>query len=83
MQAAVEISLYPLDAAYIEPIKAFIAKLNARPGLKVETNAMSTQVFGSLDHVLRVIGEEIEASALNGPRQVFVMKVIPGLVPHR
>jgi uncharacterized protein YqgV (UPF0045/DUF77 family) len=82
MQAAVEISLYPLDAGYIEHIKAFIARLNAHAGLTVQTNAMSTQVFGALEQVMRVLTQEIEAAAKVGPRLVFVMKVIPGLTPQ-
>lgn len=81
MQAAIEISLYPLDAGYIEHIKAFIARLNTHAGLDVRTNAMSTQVFGALDHLMRVLTQEIEAAATVGPRLVFVMKVIPGLTP--
>ena len=79
MQAAVEISLYPLDAAYIEPIKAFIARLNTHAGLSVRTNAMSTQIFGPLQQIMTVLGAEIEAAAGAGPRLVFVMKLIPGL----
>ena len=46
MRIAVEISLYPLDADYVPPIKDFIDRLTARPGLAVLTNAMSTQIAG-------------------------------------
>ncbi|MBS0612081.1 MAG: thiamine-binding protein [Proteobacteria bacterium] len=81
MQAAVEISLYPLDAAYIDNIKAFIARLNAHSGLTVQTNAMSTQIFGPLDRVMGMLAKEMESAAQSGPRLVFVMKVIPGLAP--
>ena len=81
MQAAVEISLYPLNADYIPPIQAFIDRLNAYPGLRVITNAMSTQVFGPLDELMRVLATEMQASAERGPRPVFVLKVIPGLGP--
>lgn len=81
MRAAVEISLYPLDASYIEPIKAFIQRLNVHSDLKVLTNAMSTQVFGELARVMTILAQEIEAAAQIGPRLLFVMKVIPGLAP--
>jgi uncharacterized protein YqgV (UPF0045/DUF77 family) len=81
MQAAVEISLYPLDAGYVEQIKAFIKRLNSHPGLIVQTNAMSTQVFGQLDQIMRMLAKEIEAAAERGPRLVFVTKIIPGLAP--
>ena len=36
MRIAVEISLYPLDADYVPPIKDFIERLTARPGLTVQ-----------------------------------------------
>ncbi len=81
MRAAVEISLYPLDASYIEHIKAFIKRLNTHAELVVQTNSMSTQVFGPLERLMAILGQEMAASAQTGPRLVFVMKVIPGLAP--
>ena len=33
LEIGVEISLYPLDADYVPPIKGFIARLNADPTL--------------------------------------------------
>ena len=42
MQAAVEISLYPLNGDYIDRIKAFIKKLNSHAELQVSTNSMIT-----------------------------------------
>ena len=81
MRAAVEISLYPLDASYIEHIKAFIKRLNTHAELVVMTNTMSTQVFGDLARIMTILAQEIQAAAQIGPRLVFVMKVIPGLAP--
>ena len=52
MRTAIDISLYPLDANYIPPIKAFIDRLNTYPELQVTTNAMSTQIAG--EHADRV-----------------------------
>ena len=46
MDIAVELSLYPLNADYIPPIKDFIDRLNAHSQLKVVTNSLSTQGFG-------------------------------------
>ena len=46
MRTAIEISLYPLDADYIPPIKDFIERLNKYPELHITTNAMSTQIAG-------------------------------------
>jgi len=52
MDIAVELSLYPLNADYIPPIKDFIDRLNADGNLKVVTNSLSTQVFGPYEAVL-------------------------------
>lgn len=79
MKAAVEISLYPLDAAFVDTITEFIRKLNAHTDLVVQTNAMSTQISGPLERIMSVLAREMQAAAQAGPKLVFVMKVIPGL----
>lgn len=81
MRTAVEISLYPLIGDYRSRIQAFIDRLNTHPGLTIETNALSTQIWGELARVLGVLAEEMERSAREGPQLVFVMKVLPGLAP--
>jgi uncharacterized protein YqgV (UPF0045/DUF77 family) len=78
MRTAVDISLYPLDADYVPPIKEFIARLNAHPGLDVVTNAMSTQVAGEHAQVFRVLEEETARTFEGGGRAVFVLKVLGG-----
>ena len=79
MKAAVEISLYPLDAAFVQTITEFIRRLNLHTDLVVQTNAMSTQVSGPLGRIMSVLAQEMQAAAQAGPKLVFVMKVIPGL----
>jgi uncharacterized protein YqgV (UPF0045/DUF77 family) len=78
MRIAVDISLYPLDADYVPPIKDFIERLNRQPGLSVETNAMSTQVAGEHDRVFAALAEETKATFADNTRAVFVMKVLGG-----
>lgn len=78
MRIAVEISLYPLDADFIPPIRDFIDRLNRRPGLRVETNAMSTQVSGEHDAVFAALAAETRATFASESRAVFVMKVLGG-----
>jgi uncharacterized protein YqgV (UPF0045/DUF77 family) len=78
MRIAVDISLYPLDADYVPPIKDFIERLNRQPGLRVETNAMSTQVSGEHDRVFESLALETKATFASGSRAVFVMKVLGG-----
>lgn len=78
MRIAVEISLYPLDADYIPPIKDFIERLHAHPELTVVTNAMSTQVMGEHRRVFEILGKETEKTFTEKGRRVFVMKVLGG-----
>lgn len=76
MDIAVELSLYPLNAQYIPPIKDFIDRLNADKRLKVVTNSLSTQVFGPYDVVLGALTRELRITFENNDKAVFVMKVI-------
>jgi uncharacterized protein YqgV (UPF0045/DUF77 family) len=78
MHVAVELSLYPLTGEFVPPIQDFIARLNRRPGLRVVTNSMSTQVSGEYAVVMGALQEEM-ARTFEGPaRAVFVMKVLGG-----
>ena len=76
MDIAVELSLYPLNADYIPPIKDFIDRLNADRRLKVVTNSLSTQVFGPYDTVFEVLTRELRVTFANNDKSVFVMKVL-------
>ncbi len=78
MHVAVEMSLYPLADEFIPPILDFIARLNARPGLAIVTNSMSTQVSGEFDVVFDALRAEIGRTLAGGHRAVFVMKVLGG-----
>jgi uncharacterized protein YqgV (UPF0045/DUF77 family) len=79
MRTAIEISLYPLDADYIPPIKDFIDRLNRYPELQVTTNAMSTQVWGEHARLFEILAKETETSFGGAGRKVFVMKVLGGM----
>lgn len=78
MRVAVDISLYPLDADFIPPIRDFIDRLNAYPGLRVETNAMSTQLSGEHDAVFAALAAETRATFAGEARAVFVIKLLGG-----
>ena len=75
MKVAVDISLYPLDADFIPPIKDVIARLNAHDKLEVWTNAMSTQVVGEFDDVMDALRQEIGTTFEQLPKGVFVLKM--------
>ena len=77
MDIGVEISLYPLDADYIPPIREFIDRLNAGGhDFKVVTNSLSTQVFGRYEEVFGALTRELRATFATNAKAVFVMKVI-------
>ena len=78
MHIAVEMSLYPLADGYIPPIKDFIERIRSRQGLRVVTNAMSTQVSGEMADVMRALQEEMAVTFGAKRRAVFVMKVLGG-----
>lgn len=75
MKTSVEISYYPLNQEYVPPIREFIDRINSYPGLVVQTNGMSTQIFGEYEEVIDALTREIKGS-FNNPHSVFVMKII-------
>jgi uncharacterized protein YqgV (UPF0045/DUF77 family) len=75
MKVAVDISLYPLDADFIPPIKNVIDRLNMHNELEVWTNAMSTQITGEFDDVMNALKEELGTTFELLPKAVFVMKM--------
>ncbi len=81
MDIGVELSLYPLHQQYIPPIQDFINRLNLNPGLRVETNSMSTQVFGEYDLVMRTLTRELRKTFESQDKAVFAMKVLGPLSP--
>jgi uncharacterized protein YqgV (UPF0045/DUF77 family) len=78
MHIAVDISLYPLNADYIPPIKDFIARIGRHPGLTLEYNSLSTQVRGEFEAVFAALKAEIGTSFAAKDRAVFVMKMVGG-----
>jgi uncharacterized protein YqgV (UPF0045/DUF77 family) len=75
MNISVDISYYPLKEEFIPPIKHFIHRMNQYQALEVQTNGMSTQVFGEYSEVMEALTREIKDS-FNLPHSVFVLKII-------
>ncbi|MEM8767463.1 MAG: hypothetical protein AAGE43_08475 [Pseudomonadota bacterium] len=70
----VEISMYPTRDAFIPAVDDFLEALNAVPEMEVQTNAVSTLVYGPYDHVLDTLKRLMwEAD----PSGIFVMKIKP------
>jgi hypothetical protein len=81
MQIAVDISLYPLNANYVPPIKDFIERLARHPGLTLEYNSLSTQARGHIDAVFAALKSEMSATFAGPDVGVFVLKVVGGKKP--
>ena len=82
MKVAVDISLYPLDADYLPPIKDVIDRLNQHDGIEVWTNAMSTQLFGEFDAVMQALHEEIGTTFEAIPKAVFTIRILNNPTIH-
>ncbi|OUR72376.1 hypothetical protein A9Q78_07060 [Methylophaga sp. 41_12_T18] len=76
MRVSIDISLYPLNENYVEPILTFIDKLETNPQLIVKRNSLSTQVFGEYRDLMDCLDSEIEAVFAAMPESVFVLKMI-------
>lgn len=76
MVCSVEISMYPLKEDFKPSIITFIKNLRKYSFLKVDTNGMSTQVFGEYKRVMNAINTEMENTYLNENSVVFNLKVI-------
>ena len=83
MECSVEISMYPLDKAYQASIIHFIKKLRTYPFIKVETNGMSTQVFGEYDDVMNAINSEMKNSFITNDKVVFTLKVVNAILQEK
>ena len=81
MDIGVEISLYPLDAEYLPPIRDFIERLHSAGRCKIVTNSLSTQIFGPYEEVFGALTRELRTTFENNAKAVFVMKVIGPLAP--
>ena len=76
MQVAVDISLYPLTADFIPPIKDVIERLHGHPDIKVVTNPMATQIRGEYEAVMAVLSEEIRTTFERLPKAVVTIKIL-------
>lgn len=76
MRVAVDISLYPLDADFIPPIKDVIERLNRYPNIEVVTNPMATQLRGDYDVVMQALQTELRTTFERVPKAVFAIKIL-------
>ena len=78
MECSVEISMYPFKTDFKPAIINFIKRLRKHPFITVETNGISTQVFGEYKRVMNAINSEIQNTFKKEEKVAFNMKVING-----
>lgn len=76
MKISVEISMYPLDADYGTPILKFISRLRQNENIRVQTNSMSTQIFGEYEEVMGTLNREMKNTFEENETVSMVMKVV-------
>lgn len=78
MECSIEISMYPLNADYKPAIITFIKRLRKHPFITIETNGMSTQIFGDYKRVMNAINTEMKNTFAEEGKVVFNIKVMNG-----
>jgi len=76
MQVAVDVSLYPLDADFLPPIRDVISRLNEHDDIEVVTNPLSTQLRGEFDVVMNALKAEIGTTFDAVPKAVFAIRIL-------
>lgn len=76
MNISIEISMYPLTEDYIPVIDRFLEQLHDVGGLMVQTNNMSTQVFGDSKLIFTNLERLISDTYGQIDQCPFVIKVL-------
>jgi len=77
MILSVELTLYPLQDAYLPAIQTTIEHLNSFAGVKVETFPTATILMGDYDVVMDAIKDTVAWSYSEFGRCVFIAKFLP------
>lgn len=76
MKISVDISMYPLNEDYCQPIIDFIEALDKIDSVSIQRNSMSTQIYGQYTDVMSAMNSEVEQVLQKLPETVFVIKLI-------
>ena len=76
MRITVEVSLYPLNEAFVGDIREFILQLRQEAGLEIHTNQLSTQIRGDYDDVTAALNRCMRYSMEKTGSVVFVVKYL-------
>jgi len=77
MKVTCEISLYPFHKKYKETIINFVQRLKTYKKIVIETNGMSTQLFGDYELIMDILKKEFR-STFENDKAVFVFKMAKG-----
>lgn len=77
MQATIEISMYPLSDDYIQRVLDFLENLKKHHNITIETNGLSTQIFGDYHELLDILKLEMFEVFLD-QNAIFVLKIGKG-----
>ncbi len=76
MKVSIEISLYPLDRNYGDPIRQFIDRLNTHKNIEIKVQAMSTIIFGEYDSTMEILVKELKSTFSQEPTAVSIIKIV-------
>ena len=78
MQISIEVSLYPLNENFTSPIDNFISCLKKYDSIEVQTNNMSTQLFGEFYDLIKILKVGMENTFKNETNSAFNLKIVNG-----
>lgn len=76
MRITAELSLYPLQPDFRTVIKAYIAELQKNSNVTVESNAVSSQLFGEYDDVMGLISQATKVAFEMDGTSVLTCKIL-------
>ena len=68
--------MYPLHENYKPLIIDFIKRLRSYPQIKITTNGMSTQLFGSYEQIMSILNTEMGFAFKDNKLIVFNLKIV-------
>ena len=74
MIASIDISMYPLSDQYKQKIISFIQRVKQNKNICVETNGLSTQLFGEYELLMEVLKKEMQHD-FEAEKTMFVLKI--------
>lgn len=81
MEATIEISMYPLSDDYIQRVLDFLNVLNQYKNITVETNGLSTQIFGEYEVLMDILKMEM-FKVLIVQNAIFILKIGKGTLKY-